>query len=750
MTTRKMVMPRPRPAFVTVISAVIGVMMALCAVVNAGEFDPNRKSPWSIEFDPNAVVQGRNNYVGGGEIAIGPGPVSGTDINTLLGASTFYNQGYTGTNAVIANIEAGHIWTGHETLTHALQIPNHPQSINEVDLHATAVGMMLAGRPGGANPGAYQEGLAPDAQLYSGAIAAQFNGERYAGNFSIYYSALFDQYRRAFSVGVNSAGRRADVINSSWGYEDPSAVGAIIMGLDGISNSSPQTLFVVAAGNSGPAPNTVGSPGAGYNLLSVGALGPDPTYDTPTSFTSAGPNDYADPVNGTIAAVRQVVHIAAPGEWLTTAWYGGETGGNGTTDNLNVDGPGPTGPPIGPAGGPDYYGKGGFAGTSFASPTVAGGAALLYDASYSAFAANNGARDARVMKAVLMNSARKTVGWENGQAAHPNGHGGVITTQGLDNFVGTGRMDLHAAFDQFLGGTTDVPDMLSGDLGSVEDIGWDLGQVTDQATNDYYFDDPLLGGSTLTATVNWFRDRRYISNATASDDSYDDLNLELWSVIDGEPAELISESSSRFNNAEHFSFSLPGNGEYALRVRWYGELFDRYSDLNQERYGLAWSAIYADAADFDGDGDYDCVDIDGLVAEIVAGTHSGPFDLTGDHRVDTADRDAWLSAAGAANLASGNAYLLGDANLDGSVDGSDFNIWNASKFSTTAAWCSGDFNVDGSVDGSDFGIWNSYKFQSSDSTSVVPEPVSLLVCLIGWTFGHWTRAFARRRSQSES
>ena len=103
----------------------------------------------------------------------------GTDINAFLGAGTFYSHGYTGTNAVIANIEAGHIWSGHETLTHVLQIPNNPAALNEFDRHATCVGMILGGRRGGANPGAYQEGMAPNAQLYSGAIATQWNGERF-------------------------------------------------------------------------------------------------------------------------------------------------------------------------------------------------------------------------------------------------------------------------------------------------------------------------------------------------------------------------------------------------------------------------------------------------------------------------------------------------------------------------------------------------------------------------------------------
>ena len=157
--------------------------------------------------------------------------------------------------------------------------------------------------------------------------------------------------------------------------------------LDGFANANPRTLFVASAGNYGPGPDTVVSPGSAYNNLSVAALGPNPPYDRPASFSSGGPNDYADPVNGTKNDARQVVDIAAPGENLSSAYYGGETGGNGTTDNPSVSGPGPTGLPRGSLGGPDFYHpRRPDSGTSFAAPTVAGGAALLYDAAYSVFA----------------------------------------------------------------------------------------------------------------------------------------------------------------------------------------------------------------------------------------------------------------------------------------------------------------------------------------------------------------------------
>jgi hypothetical protein len=120
--------------------------------------------------------------------------------------------------------------------------------------------------------------------------------------------------------------------------------------------------------------------------------------------------------------------------------------------------------------------------------------------------------------------------------------------------------------------------------------------------------------------------------------------------------------------------------------------------------------------DFDEDGDYDCQDVDLLVAAIAAGSSDLLFDLTGDADVTTADLDLWLALAGAANLPSGNAYLPGDANLDGSVDGLDFLEWNHHKFTSLAAWCAGDFNADGQVDGPDFVIWNSHKFQTAGTS----------------------------------
>jgi hypothetical protein len=144
--------------------------------------------------------------------------------------------------------------------------------------------------------------------------------------------------------------------------------------------------------------------------------------------------------------------------------------------------------------------------------------------------------------------------------------------------------------------------------------------------------------------------------------------------------------------------------------------------------------------DFNSDGLFDCLDVDALVGEIVAMTHTATFDLTGDGLVNSADLDTWLVNAGTNNVAQtgGDPYLDGDANLDGVVDGSDFGVWNSNKFTAVAEWCSGDFSADGVVDGSDFGIWNSNKFQSADS-QVVPEPACAGLWLLLLLAGTWLR-----------
>ncbi|MEM8678355.1 MAG: S8 family serine peptidase [Planctomycetota bacterium] len=170
--------------------------------------------------------------------------------------------------------------------------------------------------------------------------------------------------------------------------------------------------------------------------------------------------------------------------------------------------------------------------------------------------------------------------------------------------------------------------------------------------------------------------------------------------------ELLDPSGSVVaSDSQLITHTAATNGDYALRVT--------TADARGEYFISSSPTLVVVDGDFNDDGNYDCADIDALVADIAAGNNDAQYDLSGDGLVDTDDLDLWLAEAGAVNLPSGNPYLAGDANLDGTVDGADFLVWNSNKFTPVAAWCSGDFNADGTVDGGDFLVWNSNKFNSS-------------------------------------
>jgi hypothetical protein len=505
-----------------------------------------------------------------------PGTLTnGANINNLLGANRFYDAGFTGQGTITANVEAGHVWNGHESLQHVSQFSHSAAAFGTTtqdlfDLHATSVGGLIGGRST-AGGGAWQMGIAPGTDLRSGAMATGWRGSAYARSFGINQNSIVGAYQPFFGT--------ADVINSSWGGGSPAGNSQTAILLDGFAAQNSGTTFVVAAGNSGPASNTVGFPGSGYNAITVAALdnGGNNAYDTVAGFSSRGPNSYADPVNGTIVGVRAAVDIAAPGTNLTAAFYGGQTGGNNTTlagsSNLGA--------------GSDLY-QLSVAGTSFSSPIVAGGVALLKSASYNtaALASNAASRDTLVVKSVLMNSSDKTVGWDNGQVSHANGLGGVSTTQSLDWAVGAGKMNLDQAFDQYLtAGTRDVLGLANGNLGTVSAVGWDYGNVALGGSNFYSIGSMLKGNSLFNITLNWFRDRA-LNPITlgVADFSQANLTLRVWDLLTNS---IISESSSLYNTAEHLSFLLPRTSQYGIEVLYGNNTFGNSLDAN---YGLAWSA----------------------------------------------------------------------------------------------------------------------------------------------------------------
>lgn len=537
---------------------------------------------------------------------------NGIAVNSLVGAERFYNDSDFGQATVIANVEAGRVWNGHETLPGVQDYYVAPDALGDFDMHATWVGMVLAGLDptvSGSYP-YYKLGMAPWSRLSSGAIATQwYNSPTDPSDDNVYFDispkSFYSAYNHYFTktwtrtldLGFFSIDFTAptDVINSSWGYEDPLAVDPFTKAIDGFARAHAQTTMVVAAGNSNTpqnASNNVGGPASASNVITVGATG-NGSYDNfsmVADFSSRGPQDFYNPAtNQVVPRVRAPVDLVAPGTSLLSAFYGGQTGGNGA--QLRTTMPDPS------VGAADWY-SWGLAGTSFAAPTVAGGVALLKTYSYYLpfFGAEFGpeSRDTRVIKAVLMNSATKLPGWDNGQ--HVAGSGVIVTTQSLDWAQGTGTLNLDRAYDQYLTGTADVPGTGGG---PVLPHGWDYGAISlspnpnEVAHNDYPIQSWLLAGTTLDVTLSWFRNRGLPvltddpdpanQSLTVDDLGFANLDLEVWNAA---LTRLYATSMGRYNDVEHLHFTLPDDGLYTIRVTYPEQV---YGTAVQEVYGLAWA-----------------------------------------------------------------------------------------------------------------------------------------------------------------
>jgi hypothetical protein len=519
--------------------------------------------------------------------------VGGVELNSFLGATTFYNAGYTGTRTTIANIEGGLAYTGHEMTSKVSQVFSGVGALTgtaAVTAHATNTTSMAAGyNP--ANPynttvgdpgGSYSTGIAYGAKLWTGNIATSISGD----SFGFTTNSMFSTYYKALIGGIG--GQTADIATSSWGgtgsRNNSAGNTTDALAIDAIVSAS-HKLICVAAGNNGLASgnaviNAPTSPASGNNALVVGASGINgaptgvPSFTKRADFSAAGPSAALIALDGhggivlneTIAQ-RARVDILAPGQ--------GIIGADST--------------------GPGYYGGGD--GTSYATPIVAGGASLIMDAGKAL--GYSSVTDNRVVTAILQTSADKLAGWTNNATV---GSDGVNrTTQALDFEQGAGQMDLTKAFNVLTGGTHDVTGTGGGVVAAK---GWDYGELSLGGSNDYLLSGTgyLATNTNFTATLRFDSGATYGAvNANGTLTSTDNLQFQYLSNFSLQllkvtlnptgailTSTLMAESDALYITSEHLNYNINEAGYYVLRVNYLNDTYD-LTGHGAIGYGLAWS-----------------------------------------------------------------------------------------------------------------------------------------------------------------
>ncbi|WP_078944782.1 S8 family serine peptidase [Streptomyces flavochromogenes] len=242
----------------------------------------------------------------------------------LIGAPEAWAAGYTGKGVKVAVLDTG-IDAGHPDFAGLIDgtasfVPG--EGVTDVNGHGTHVAGTIVGS--GAASGGENKGVAPGADLYVGKVLGGAEG---SGQ---------DSWVMAGMQWAAESG--ADVVNMSLGDSYPTdGSDPMSQAVDALS-AQYGTLFVIAAGNSGP--ESISAPGAAAAALTVAATD---KQDRLASFSSTGPLAWSGGMKP---------DIAAPGVDITAARSQTMTdGGEGLYRTIS--------------------------GTSMATPHVAGAAAIL-------------------------------------------------------------------------------------------------------------------------------------------------------------------------------------------------------------------------------------------------------------------------------------------------------------------------------------------------------------------------------------
>ncbi|MFD2767550.1 S8 family serine peptidase [Micromonospora eburnea] len=287
---------------------------------------------------------------------------SGSPTVPLTGADVAHRLGFDGTGVKVAVLDTGYD-TGHPDLAGRV-VAEHSfigwEGVEDRNGHGTHTASTVAGT-GAASQGAYA-GMAPGADLLIGKVLDN-TGAGYTSGIIQGMQWAVDNGARVVSMSLGATGAEC---------EGPD--------VDAVEALSDRALFVIAAGNSG-LPGSVSTPGCGPGALTVGAVD---RHNASAYFTSRGP------VFGGTAAKPD---IASQGVDVVAA----RAGGRGDLAYVA------------------------YSGTSMATPHVAGGAALVFDARPDLTPAE--------VKKVLTSSAGDTRSNVLEQGAGPMDVGRAVTQQ---------------------------------------------------------------------------------------------------------------------------------------------------------------------------------------------------------------------------------------------------------------------------------------------------------------------------------
>jgi hypothetical protein len=282
-------------------------------------------------------------------------------------------------------------------------------------------------------------------------------------------------------------------------------------------------------------------------------------------------DDYSTKFNTLfISAVSNGGQVCAPGtsyDCIGVGAYGGSSSVGPTIDNGRCK--------------PDILAPQGE--TSFATPQVAGSAAILLQAGLrgDGGTGTSSATNMVTIKALLLNGAVKPADWAN------------IPPSPLDFRYGTGVLNIFNSYEQLVGGkhvfnfTTNVPMgtahppvVTTASISALS--GWDFNTNTSSSTKDsvshYFFNATNSNGGasfSLTATLVWNRHEN-VTNIN---------NLELF-LYNAANSNLVDSSTSVVDNVQHVFVPQLSQGRYDLQVWKAGG-----SGIvgNNEPYALAWA-----------------------------------------------------------------------------------------------------------------------------------------------------------------